>query len=61
MPKTQEQPNINAHYQASNQININQQGNNQRLIQGGNQQYANQQNFSQNNFSQPQTNSPVKM
>lgn len=61
MSKTQEQPNINAHYQASNQINTNQGGNNQRLMQGGNQHYTNQQNFSLNNSSQPQTNSPVKI
>jgi hypothetical protein len=52
MTKPQGQQNFNAHYQTSNQININQQqANNQGFSQG----YSNQ------NFSQPQTNSPVKM
>jgi hypothetical protein len=56
MTKPQGQQNFNAHYQASNQININQQqANNQGFSQGSSQGYSNQ------NYSQPQTNSPVKM
>jgi len=55
-PQGQQNVNVNAHYQSSNQTNNNQQQViNQRFSQGENQGYSNQ------NYTQVQTNSPVKM
>lgn len=57
MTKNQGQPNTNAHYQTSNQSNINrQQVNNQNFYQG-----TNQVGFQGQNNPQVQTNSPVKV